>query len=51
MGKPAVLVDKSMKRVKATTDEAGEDQEEDMTGHHAFHDKTDWENEDYIFLY
>ncbi|KAH0828316.1 hypothetical protein AYO21_07311 [Fonsecaea monophora] len=52
MGKRAVLVDKSMNRVRAaSTNGTSEEQDEDMTGHHAFDDKTDWENEDFIFVY
>jgi len=52
MGKRAVLVDKSMNRVQAAaTDGASEDQDEDLTGQQAFDDKTDWENEDFIFVY
>lgn len=51
MGKKAVLVDKSMKRVKAVTVASDDDPSDDMTGQHAFDDRTDWENEDFIFVY
>jgi hypothetical protein len=51
LGKPAFIKDVSMSRVKARADAADEGQEEDVIGHHAFDDKTDWENEDFIFVY
>lgn len=41
-----------MKRIKARTAAAADDDaEEDGFGQHAFDDKTDWENEDFIFVY
>ena len=51
LGKPATIKDVSMSRVKARAEIANESQDEDVTGHHAFNDKTDWENEDFIFVY
>jgi hypothetical protein len=51
LGKPAKLKDLSMSRVKARLDGADEGQDEDVTGRQAFDDKTDWENEDFIFVY
>jgi len=51
LGKPAKIKDLSMSRVKAKVDAADEGQGEDVTGHQAFDDKTDWENEDFIFVY
>ena len=53
VGKKAVLVDRSMNKIKAAeeVDVADEDQDDDMTGRQAFDDKTDWENEDFIFIY
>lgn len=52
LGKKAKIVDKSMKRIKARTAAAADDDaEEDGFGQHAFDDKTDWENEDFIFVY
>ncbi|KIX07419.1 uncharacterized protein Z518_02072 [Rhinocladiella mackenziei CBS 650.93] len=51
MGKRAVPVDKSMKRVKAETGPHDGEQNDDDLGQHAFEDKTDWENEDFIFVY
>ena len=50
LGKPAIVKDLSMSRVKARPDIADGGQDE-VTGHHAFDDKTDWENEDFIFVY
>ena len=49
MGKKAVLVDKSMLKVRAGI--AADEGQEAAIGEHAFHDKTDWENEDFIFVY
>lgn len=51
LGKRVVLVDKSMKRVKAEIAGAEDESEDDGVGQHAFDDKTDWENEDFIFVY
>ncbi|KIW18933.1 hypothetical protein PV08_03222 [Exophiala spinifera] len=51
LGKKARIVDKSMKRIKAETAPSGEDAEDEGYGQHAFDDKTDWENEDFIFVY
>jgi hypothetical protein len=51
LGKPAKIKDVSMSRVKARVEDADESQSEDGTGHQAFDDKTDWENEDFIFVY
>lgn len=50
LGKPAKIKDVSMSRVKARVTEVEELQEEQF-GNHAFDDKTDWENEDFIFVY
>jgi hypothetical protein len=53
MGKRAVIVDKSMNRIKAASatdvDESAE--VDDSVGQKAFDDKTDWENEDFIYVY
>ena len=49
MGKPAILVDKSMKRIRARS--AAGEEEDDTVERKAFDDKTDWENEDFIFVY
>ncbi len=51
LGKPANIKDASMSRVKARAQIEDESQDEDVTGAHAFDDKTDWENEDFIFVY
>lgn len=54
LGKKAKIVDKSMKRIKAVTapaDGDDDDAEAEGLGQHAFDDKTDWENEDFIFVY
>jgi hypothetical protein len=52
MGKRAVLFDKSMHKVGAKSNIADEEQEDDENvGRDAFNDKTDWENEDFIFVY
>lgn len=53
MGKRAVIVDESMNRIKAASatdvDEGAE--VDDSVGQKAFDDKTDWENEDFIYVY
>jgi len=53
MGKRAVIVDHSMKRIKAASathvDESAD--LDDSVGQKAFDDKTDWENEDFIYVY
>ncbi|KAJ9616884.1 hypothetical protein H2200_000604 [Cladophialophora chaetospira] len=51
LGKPAKIKDRSMSRVRARGQSVDESQDEDVTGGHAFDDKTDWENEDFIFVY
>lgn len=57
VGKKAVVIDRSMRRVRARSavaDGGGDDDDysgDDGMGHHAFDDKTDWENEDFIFVY
>ncbi|KAK7897991.1 hypothetical protein LTR67_004623 [Exophiala xenobiotica] len=51
MGKKAVLVDKSMNRIKTEAAVADDEAEDATIGEHAFDDKTDWENEDFIFVY
>ena len=51
VGKRAVLVDKSMQRVTTASAEGEEEQGEEQVGQKAFDDKTDWENEDFIFVY
>ncbi|KAK4942597.1 hypothetical protein LTR10_017726 [Elasticomyces elasticus] len=51
LGKKAVLVDKSMNRVKAGNAGIEDDTEDDGVGQHAFDDKTDLDNEDFIFVY
>jgi hypothetical protein len=51
MGKKAVLVDKSMNRIKTEAAVADDEAEDATVGEHAFDDKTDWENEDFIFVY
>ncbi|KAL2431503.1 putative transporter [Exophiala dermatitidis] len=49
MGKKAVLVDQSMERVKHAT---ADDEAQDVPiGEHAFTDRTDFQNEDFIFVY
>lgn len=40
-----------MSRVKARAEVADEGQDEDVMGHQAFDDKTDWENEDFVYIY
>ena len=51
LGKPAKIEDTSMNRVRARAAAADEGQDEDVLGKQAFDDKTDWENEDFIFVY
>jgi hypothetical protein len=50
LGKPRNIKDLSMSRVKASDANADEAQGEDL-GRKAFDDKTDWENEDFVFVY
>jgi hypothetical protein len=40
-----------MKRIKAASTAADEEEQDDTVGQHAFDDKTDWENEDFVFVY
>lgn len=51
LGKQAVLVDKSMNRVEAAEATADGEPEDSAVGQNAFADKTDLENEDFIFVY
>lgn len=53
MGKRAVIIDQSMKRIKAASATHGDDNLEgdELVGQKAFDDKTDWENEDFIYVY
>lgn len=50
MGKQAILVDKSMQRIKHISSTAVEDGN-DADGQKAFDDQTDWQNEDFIYVY
>lgn len=53
MGKRAVVVDHSMKRIKAASATHVDDglEGDEAIGQKAFDDKTDWENEDFIYVY
>jgi hypothetical protein len=53
MGKKAVIVDHSMKRIKTASATHVDDslEGEEAVGQKAFDDKTDWENEDFIYVY
>lgn len=53
MGKRAVIIDHSMKRIKAASATHVDDNLEggDSVGQKAFDDKTDWENEDFVYVY
>ena len=49
MGKRAILVDRSMKRIKDVPSLS--EVEEETAGQEVFEDKTDWQNEDFIYVY
>ena len=51
MGKTAKVQDKSMDVVSSKVEENDDFGPESRTGENAFSDKTDWENEDFIYVY
>lgn len=52
MGKSRIIVDQSMQAVSAAeSDKEGDLAIREQYGGHAFEDLTDWQNEDFIYVY